>query len=66
MLDIELPTNIELKVVEAPEAVKGNSANNPSKKIKLETGFEIEAPMFIKEGEMIVVSSETGKYVGRA
>lgn len=66
VLDIELPTNIPLKVTEAPEAIKGNTANNPSKKIVLETGLEIEAPMFIKEGEVIVVSSETGKYVGRA
>lgn len=66
VLDIELPTNIPLKVTEAPEAIKGNTANNPSKKIVLETGLEIEAPMFIKEGEVIIVSSETGKYVGRA
>jgi len=60
-----LDTNIELEVTEAPEAVKGNTANNPQKKIMLETGFEIEAPMFIKQGETITVSSETGKYVGR-
>ncbi len=65
VLDIELDTNIELEVTEAPEAVKGNTANNPQKKIMLETGFEIEAPMFIKQGETITVSSETGKYVGR-
>lgn len=66
VLDVELPANVALKVTEAPEAVKGNSTNNPSKKIKLETGFELEAPMFIKEGETIVVSTETGKYAGRA
>ncbi|VEU59087.1 elongation factor P [Mesomycoplasma neurolyticum] len=66
ILDIELPINIELKVIEAPEAVRGNTATNPHKKIKLETGFETDAPMFIKEGETIIVSTETGKYVGRA
>ncbi len=65
ILDIELPTNIELKVTEAPDAVKGNTANNPQKKVIVETGFQVEAPMFIKEGEVIIVSSETGKYVGR-
>jgi len=65
VLDIELPINIELKVTSAPEAVKGNTANNPQKKIILETGFEIEAPMFIKEGENVIVSSAEGKYVGR-
>lgn len=66
ILDIELPVNIELKVVVAPDAVKGNSTSNPQKRITLETGFEMDAPLFIKEGEVIIVSSETGKYVGRA
>ncbi|MGY6172474.1 elongation factor P [Candidatus Mycoplasma pogonae] len=66
VLDVELPVNIELKVVSAPEAVKGNSTSNPQKKIVLETGFEMDAPLFIKEGEVIIVSTETGKYVGRA
>ena len=65
ILDIELPVNIELLVVEAPDAIKGNTANNPQKKVILETGFEVEVPMFIKQNEVIVVSSETGKYVGR-
>ena len=66
ILDVELPINVELKVVSAPEAVKGNTQSNPQKKVILETNFEIEVPMFIKEGENIIVSSETGKYVGRA
>lgn len=66
ILDVELPVNIELKVVTAPDAVKGNSTSNPQKKIILETGFEMDAPLFIKEGEFIVVSTETGKYVSRA
>lgn len=65
VLDIEIPVNIELLVTEAPEAIKGNTANNPQKKIVLETGFELEAPMFIKEGETVVVSTDEGKYVGR-
>ena len=65
VLDVELPVNINLKVVESPEAVKGNTANNPQKKVKVETGYELEVPMFIKEGEIITISSETGKYVGR-
>ena len=65
VLDIQLPVNIELQVIEAPDAVKGNTQSNPQKKVILETGFELEAPMFIKQGEVIIVSSETGKYVGR-
>lgn len=66
VLDIELPTNIKLKVIESPNAIKGNTQSNPQKKVKLETGFEVETPMFINEGEKIVISSKTGKYVGRA
>ncbi|VEU78284.1 elongation factor P [Mycoplasmopsis columbinasalis] len=65
VLDIELEVNVELKVTEAPDAVKGNTTTNPQKKVVVETGFELEAPMFIKEGDVIVVSSETGKYVGK-
>lgn len=65
VLDVQLPVNIELEVIEAPDAVKGNTQSNPQKKVVVETGFELEVPMFIKQGEKIIVSSETGKYVGR-
>ncbi|ENY68687.1 Elongation factor P [Metamycoplasma auris 15026] len=66
VLDIELPANVELEVTEAPEAVKGNTAQAALKKVTLETNFVIETPLFIKEGEKVLVSTETGKYVGRA
>lgn len=66
ILDIELPANVDLVVTEAPDAVKGNTTTNPQKKVILETGFEIETPMFIKEGETIIVSTETGKYAGKS
>ncbi|WP_412031327.1 elongation factor P [Metamycoplasma buccale] len=66
ILDIELPTNVVLKVVSAPDAVKGNTAQAAQKKVVVETNYEVETPLFIKEGEEIVVSTETGKYVGRA
>ena len=65
VLDIELPADIILEVTEAADAVKGNTANNPQKKVTLETGFKLEVPMFIKQGEKIVVSSTSGKYKGR-
>lgn len=65
ILDIELPINIELEVSEAFDAVKGNTTTNPQKKITLITGFEMEVPMFIKQGDIIIVSTETGKYVGK-
>ncbi|CAC13686.1 ELONGATION FACTOR P (EF-P) [Mycoplasmopsis pulmonis] len=66
ILDIEIPINIELKVINAPDAVKGNTTTNPQKKVIVETGYELEVPMFIKEGETIIVSSETGKYGGKS
>ncbi|AWX69230.1 elongation factor P [[Mycoplasma] anseris] len=66
VLDVELPVNIALKVVESPDAVRGNTAQAAQKKVVLETGFEVETPLFIKENEEILVSTETGKYVGRA
>ncbi|WLP85861.1 elongation factor P [Mycoplasma seminis] len=66
VLDVELPANVELTVTEAPDAVKGNTTTNPQKKVIVETGFELETPMFIKEGDVISVSTETGKYVGKA
>lgn len=66
ILDVELPINVELKVSEAPDAVKGNTTTNPQKKVVLETGFELETPMFVKENDVIIVSTETGKYVGRS
>ncbi|CAT05002.1 Elongation factor P [Mesomycoplasma conjunctivae] len=65
ILDIELAPKVELLVTQAFDAVKGNTSSNPTKKITLETGYEIDAPLFIKEGEKIVVSTETGKYVSR-
>ncbi|MDI4567698.1 MAG: elongation factor P [Mycoplasma sp.] len=66
ILDIVLPINIPLKVIEAQDAVKGNSQSNPQKKVTIETGFILEAPLFIKQGDTIIVSSENGKYVSRA
>ncbi|ADE19989.1 elongation factor P [Mycoplasma crocodyli] len=65
VLDVELSPNVELLVESAPDAVKGNTTTNPQKKVILETGFEIETPMFIKEGEYVIVSTETGKYQGK-
>lgn len=66
ILDIELPANVDLKVTYAPDAVKGNTTTNPQKKVTLETNFELETPMFIKENDVIIVSTETGKYVGKS
>lgn len=64
---IDLPKKITYKVVVAPDAVKGDSTSgNVTKDIELDNGLKIKAPIFIKEGEDVVVNSETGEYGGRA
>jgi elongation factor P len=65
-VQVELPPSVVLGVTDAPEGVKGDSANNVMKTITLETGITIQAPLFIKSGEQIKVDTRTGKYVERA
>jgi elongation factor P len=65
VFSIDLPIKIELKVIEAPPAVKGNSVNASNKQIVLETGAVINAPIFIVAGETVRVNTETGEYVER-
>lgn len=66
-VSIQLPKKIKYKVVEAPPAVKGDSATgNVTKEIKLDNGLIVQAPIFIKEGEEILVNTETGDYSARA
>jgi elongation factor P len=64
--DIELPSTVILKVTESPEGVRGDSANNVQKMAVLETGLNVQVPLFIKEGELIKISTSDGKYLGRA
>jgi len=63
---VTLPVKVELKVVSAPPGVKGNSAGNVNKQVELETGAKINAPMFVNEGDIIKINTETGEYVERA
>lgn len=66
-VSIQLPKKIQYKVAEAPPAVKGDSASgNVTKEIVLDNGLKIQAPIFIKEGEEILVNTETGDYSARA
>lgn len=62
---VDLPIKVELKVVSAPPGVRGNSAGNVSKQIELETGAVINAPMFINEGDVIRVNTDTEEYAER-
>jgi len=63
---VELPSSVVLTVTDAPEGIRGDSANNVQKAIILETGITVQAPLFIKTGEKIKVDTRTGKYMERA
>jgi elongation factor P len=63
---IDLPSAVNLKIVESPEGVKGDTASNVQKPAKTETGLVVQVPLFIKEGEIIRVSTMDGSYLGRA
>ena len=66
VIGVKLPIKVDLKVTEAPPAVKGDTSSGGQKQITLETGAIINAPLFITENEIITVNTETGDYVGRA
>lgn len=65
-VSISLPIKMEFKVISAPPGVKGNSAGNVNKQVEIETGAQINVPMFINEGDIIRINTETGEYVERA
>jgi len=64
-LDVELPTTVELEIVEAEVAVAGDTATGTLKKVTLETGLEVQVPLFIEQGDVIRVDTRTGEYVTR-
>jgi elongation factor P len=65
IIGIHLPIKMELKVTDAPPAVKGNTVQGGTKVVTLETGATVNAPMFINEGDILRVNTETGEYVER-
>jgi len=64
-LTLELPYKVELKVVQAEPSVRGNTVNNVTKEVVLETGAKVQVPMFVNEGEMIRIDTRTGEYLER-
>lgn len=65
-VSLELPPRVDLKVIEAPEAIRGDTVGTARKLITLETGYRINAPLFVQEGDIIRIDTTTGEYVGRA
>jgi elongation factor P len=65
-VSIELPSSVVLTVADAPEGIRGDSANNVQKAVTMETGITVQAPLFIKTGEKLKIDTRTGKYMERA
>lgn len=65
-VSIKLPIKMDFKVTSAPPGVKGNSAGNVNKQVEIETGTKVNVPMFINEGDIIRINTDTGEYVERA
>lgn len=65
MIGVELPPKAELLVTQAPEGVRGDTAGTATKMVELESGYKLNVPMFINEGDKIRINTETGEYVER-
>jgi elongation factor P len=65
IMGVKVPIKVELKVTEAPPATKGNTVTGGTKIVTLETGVTINAPLFVNEGDILSINTETGEYVER-
>jgi len=63
---LELPASVEVKVVEAPDAVRGDTAGNVLKPVTISSGISVQVPLFIKQDEIIKISTSDKSYLGRA
>jgi len=65
IIDIELPVKMDFKVVEAPPAIKGDTAQGGVKQVKIETGASVNVPLFINQDDIVRINTETGEYTER-
>jgi len=65
-LGVELPNTVELRVVETEPGIKGDTASNVTKAATVETGLVVQVPLFVNEGDMLIINTADGKYVSRA
>jgi elongation factor P len=66
ILGITMQNSVELKVVESEPGIKGNTAQGATKNAKLETGLNVQVPLFINEGDVLLIDTREGKYISRA
>jgi elongation factor P len=65
-VNMELPIKMTLTVVDAPPGIKGDSVSGGDKVVTVETGLKVTTPLFVKEGDKIIINTEQGSYVSRA
>jgi elongation factor P len=65
-IGVRLPMNVKLKVTYAEDATAGNRVNAPKKPVTVETGIEVQVPLFVKTGDTIIIDTESGEYISRA
>ena len=65
ILDIRLPAHVNLKVVETEPGIKGNTATGATKPAKVETGYLVQVPLFVVEGNILKIDTRTGEYIER-
>ncbi|HHT64364.1 MAG: elongation factor P [Bacillota bacterium] len=66
VIGVDLPSQVELEVTDTEPGIKGDTASGGSKPATLETGAVVRVPFFINVGDVIVVNTKTGEYIGRA
>ena len=64
-IQVQLPTFVDLEITEAPPNVKGNTAQGGTKRVTLETGAEVETPLYLERGETIRIDTRSGEFVER-
>lgn len=65
LIDIKLPTTVDLKVIEAEPGYKGDTVAGGRKKVKVETGLIVQTPLFVEVGDIIKIDTRTGEYISR-
>ncbi|WEG14306.1 elongation factor P [Pullulanibacillus sp. KACC 23026] len=65
-LGVELPNTVELEVVETEPGIKGDTASGGSKPATLETGYVVQVPFFVNQGDRLIIDTRSGDYVSRA
>ena len=64
-IEVSLPTFVEKEIVQTEPGARGNTATNVMKPAQIDTGYELQVPIFINEGDIIKIDTRTGKYADR-